>query len=185
MEVQRFDIEGLLLIKPKVFGDERGYFLESYNKKRFEEAVGQPVDFIQDNESKSRYGVLRGLHFQKPPFTQAKLVRVLEGKVLDVVVDLRSDSPTFGQHQTVELSFENKHQLFVPRGLGHGFLVLSETATFAYKVDNDYAPKYDAGIIYNSELLGIDWQLPIDNIILSSKDSSLPTFAAYSKNPIF
>lgn len=185
MEIQKFDIEGLLLIKPKIFGDERGYFFESFNKKRFEEVVGHQVNFIQDNESKSSYGVLRGLHFQRPPYTQAKLVRVIEGKVLDVAVDLRANSPTFGQHQTVILSSENKHQFFVPKGLAHGFLVLSETAIFAYKVDNDYAPMYDDGVMYNSEGLGIDWMIDEKDIQLSGKDKQLQTFENYSKNPIF
>lgn len=185
MEIQRFDIEGLLLIKPKVFGDNRGYFFESFNKKGFEEAVGGKVDFIQDNESKSSYGVLRGLHFQRPPFNQAKLVRVIEGEVLDVAVDLRVNSPTFGKHQSVILTSENKHQFFVPRGFAHGFLVLSETAIFAYKVDNDYAPTHDDGIIFNSESLEIDWTIDEKDIQLSDKDKQLQTFAQYSKSPIF
>jgi dTDP-4-dehydrorhamnose 3,5-epimerase len=185
MEIQEFDIDGLLLIKPKVFGDERGYFFESFNKKRFEEAVGETVNFIQDNESKSSYGVLRGLHFQRPPFNQAKLVRVIEGKVLDVAVDLRAYSPTFGQHQSVILSSEDKHQYFIPRGFAHGFLVLSETAIFAYKVDNDYAPAHDDGIIFNSESLGIDWTIPNTDILFSQKDKELPTFEVYQKKPIF
>ena len=184
MEIQKFDIEGLLLIKPKVFGDERGYFFESFNKKFFEEVVGEAVNFIQDNESKSSYGVLRGLHFQRPPFTQAKLVRVIEGKVLDIAVDLRADSPTYGQHKAVVLSSENKHQFFVPRGFAHGFLVLSEIATFAYKVDNDYAPTYDDGIAYNSEILEIDWMIDEKDIQFSEKDKQLQTFAHYSKSPI-
>lgn len=185
MEIQKFDINGLLLIKPKVFGDERGYFFESFNKKRFEEAVGAPVNFIQDNESKSSYGVLRGLHFQRSPYNQAKLVRVIEGEVLDVAVDLRANSPTIGQHQTVVLSSENKHQFFVPRGFAHGFLVLSETAIFAYKVDNDYAPTHDDGIMYNSESLGIDWTIPTSEILLSQKDSQLPTFKSYQEKSYF
>lgn len=185
MEIQKFDIEGLVLIKPKIFGDERGYFFESFNKKRFEEAVGYEVNFVQDNESRSNYGVLRGLHFQKPPFTQAKLVRVIEGKVLDVAVDLRANSSTFGQHIAVELSAKNKHQLFVPRGFAHGFVVLSETAIFAYKVDNDYAPTHDDGIIYNDENLAIDWKILTSDILLSQKDSQLPTFDIYKKNLIF
>ncbi|MFT6937530.1 MAG: dTDP-4-dehydrorhamnose 3,5-epimerase [Saprospiraceae bacterium] len=185
MEIQEFDIDGLLLIKPKVFGDERGYFFESFNKKRFEEAVGETVNFIQDNESKSSYGVLRGLHFQRPPFNQAKLVRVIEGEVLDVAVDLRANSPTFGQHQSVILTAKNKHQFFVPRGFAHGFLVISETAIFAYKVDNDYAPAHDDGIIFNSESLGIDWTIDEKDIQLSGKDKQLQTFAAYSKSPNF
>jgi dTDP-4-dehydrorhamnose 3,5-epimerase len=185
MDIQKFNIEGLLLIKPKVFGDERGYFFESFNKKSFEEAVGKTVNFVQDNESKSSYGVLRGLHFQRPPFTQAKLIRVIEGKVLDVAIDLRANSPTYGQHQSVILTGENKHQFFVPRGFAHGFLVLSETAIFAYKVDNDYAPTHDDGIIYNSESLGIDWTIDEKDIQLSGKDRKLQTFAQYSKSPIF
>ena len=185
MEIQKNDIDGLLLIKPKVFGDNRGYFFESFNKKKFEEVVGYEVNFIQDNESKSSRGVLRGLHFQKPPFTQAKLVRVIEGKVLDVAVDLRADSPTFGKHIAVELSAENKYQLFVPRGFAHGFVVLSETAIFAYKVDNEYAPTHDDGIICNDERLAIDWKIDEKNIQLSEKDKELQTFENYSKSPIF
>lgn len=185
MEIEQFDIEGLFLIKPKFFGDSRGYFFESFNKKRFEEVVGCEVNFIQDNESKSSRGVLRGLHFQKPPFNQAKLVRVIEGKVLDVAVDLRASSPTFGQHVAVELSAENKHQLFVPRGFAHGFVVLSETAIFAYKVDNDYAPTHDDGIIYNDESLNIDWQISSELIKLSGKDEQLQSFKDYQKQPKF
>ncbi len=185
MEIQKFDIEGLLLIKPRVFGDDRGYFFESFNKKKFEEVVGKAVTFIQDNESKSSFGVLRGLHFQRPPFTQAKLVRVIEGKVLDVAVDLRKESDTYGQYQSVVLSSENKHQFFVPRGFAHGFLVLSETAIFAYKVDNDYAPTHDDGIIYNSSELEIDWTLKESDFKLSEKDRKLQSFKQYSNNPIF
>lgn len=185
MEIQRFNIEGVFLIKPKVFGDSRGYFFESFNKKRFQEAIGYEVNFIQDNESKSNYGVLRGLHFQRPPFTQAKLVRVIEGKVLDVAVDLRKESLTYGQHQTVVLSAENKHQFFVPRGFAHGFVVLSETAVFAYKVDNDYAPSYDSGIIYNDKKLNIDWQIPSTLIKLSEKDKQLKSFEEYKTQSIF
>lgn len=185
MEIQRFDIDGLLLIKPKVFGDERGYFFESFNKKRFEEAVGYEVNFIQDNESKSSYGVLRGLHFQRPPFTQAKLVRVIEGEVLDIAVDLRATSPTFGKYQSVILSAENKYQFYVPRGFAHGFVVLSQTVIFAYKVDNDYAPTHDDGIMYNCESLGIDWMIDEKDIQLSEKDKELQTFMEYSKSRIF
>ena len=185
METQRFDIEGLLLIKPKVFGDERGYFFESFNKKKFEEIIGYKVSFVQDNESKSNYGVLRGLHFQRPPFTQAKLVRVIEGKVLDVAVDLRKNSLTYGQYQSVILSSENKHQFFVPRGFAHGFVVLSKTATFAYKVDNDYAPSHDSGILYNSESLGVNWMIDEESIKLSNKDIKLQTFTEYSENALF
>lgn len=185
MEIQKFNIEGVILIKPKVFGDSRGYFFESFNKKRFEEAVGHKVNFTQDNESKSSYGVLRGLHFQRPPFTQAKLVRVIEGEVLDVAVDLRKKSLTYGQHQTVVLSAENKHQFFVPKGFAHGFVVLSETAIFAYKVDNDYAPSHDSGIIYNDKKLNIDWQIPSTLIKLSGKDKELQSLEEYQTQSIF
>jgi len=149
-------IEGLVIIEPTLFGDDRGYFLESYNKKEFEKAIGE-ISFVQDNESKSSKGVLRGLHFQKPPYTQAKLVRCIEGKVLDVAVDIREGSETFGQHVTVELTGENKKQVFIPRGFAHGFLVLSESAIFAYKVDNSYAPTHDAGIRWDDSLLNIQW----------------------------
>ena len=176
MEIQRFDIDGLLLIKPKVFGDERGYFFESFNKKCFDEAVGYEVNFIQDNESKSSYGVLRGLHFQRPPFTQAKLVRVIEGEVLDVTVDLRIGSSTFGQFQSVILSGENKHQFFIPRGFAHGFIVMSKTAVFAYKVDNYYSPECDRGIAFDDKNLNIDWKLPLKEMKLSDKDKNQPSF---------
>lgn len=185
MEIQKFNIEGLFLFKPKVFGDDRGYFFESFNKARFEENTGIKSDFIQDNESKSTHGVLRGLHFQRPPYAQSKLVRVIEGKVLDIAVDLRASSPTFGQHQSVILSEENKHQFFVPKGFGHGFVVMSETAIFSYKVDNIYAPTHDDGIYFNSESLNIDWMVEEANIKLSVKDKELQTFKEYSKNPIF
>lgn len=185
MEVEKLQIDGVFLLKPKVFGDHRGYFLESFNQKTFQEKTGVDTTFIQDNESKSSYGVLRGLHFQKPPFTQAKLVRVIQGEVLDVAVDLRKDSPTYGNHVAVHLSAENKHQLFVPRGIGHGFVVLSETAIFAYKVDNWYAPSHDSGIIYNDKDLNIDWGIPTDAIKLSKKDQDLPSFQDYTTNPIF
>ncbi|WP_289055227.1 dTDP-4-dehydrorhamnose 3,5-epimerase [Carboxylicivirga marina] len=172
MEFIPTKIKGLTLIKPQVFGDNRGYFLEAYNTEKFKQHIGD-VDFIQVNESKSSYGVLRGLHFQKPPYTQAKLVRCIEGKVLDVAVDLRQDSPTFGQHQSFELSGDNKHQLFVPRGFAHGFVVLSEFAIFSYMVDNQYAPDCDSGIAWNDKSLNIDWQLPVEDIILSEKDKKL------------
>jgi dTDP-4-dehydrorhamnose 3,5-epimerase len=158
-----------------VFGDERGYFLESYNEKEFEQAICK-VSFMQDNESKSSKGVLRGLHFQKPPFNQAKLVRCIEGRVLDVAVDIRKGSPTYGKHVAIELSGENKKQLHVPRGFAHGFSVLSETAIFAYKVDNKYAPESDSGIRYVDTELGIDWGLPQEEIQLSEKDKDLPSF---------
>jgi dTDP-4-dehydrorhamnose 3,5-epimerase len=164
---------GLFLIEPKVFGDARGYFFESFQQSEFEEAIGK-VDFVQDNESKSGYGVLRGLHFQKPPHTQAKLVRCITGSILDVVVDLRTGSPTFRQSYSVELNDANKLQLFIPRGFAHGFVVLSEEAIFSYKVDNLYAPAHDAGLRFDDPELGIDWRLSRENIKLSGKDQELP-----------
>jgi dTDP-4-dehydrorhamnose 3,5-epimerase len=185
VDVQTFNIEGLFLLKPRVFGDDRGYFLESYNKNKLKGVIGLDLDFVQDNESKSSYGVLRGLHFQNPPFAQTKLVRVIEGKVLDVAVDLRKKSPTFGQHQVVELSAKNKHQFLVPRGFAHGFVVLSDTAIFAYKVDNWYAPDHDNGIMFNDETLNIDWQIPAEDIKLSQKDNQLQTFESYCENQVF
>ena len=168
-------ISDLIIIEPTVFGDARGYFLESYNQKKFEEVVGK-TSFVQDNESKSSKGVLRGLHFQKPPFAQAKLVRCIEGKVIDVAVDIRKGSPTYGKHVSVELSGENKRQLFVPRGFAHGFSVLSESAVFAYKVDNTYAPAFDSGIKYDDSDLNINWGLTNNEVQLSIKDKSLPAF---------
>jgi len=168
-------IEGLVIIEPTVFGDNRGYFLESYNKKKFEEAIGK-VSFVQDNESKSAKGVLRGLHFQKPPFAQAKLVRCIEGSVLDVAVDIRKGSPTYGKHVAIELTGENKRQLFVPRGFAHGFSVLSDSAVFAYKVDNIYAPESDWGIRYDDKELNIDWGLNKEEVQLSVKDKNLTFF---------
>ena len=168
-------IEGITIIQPIVFGDARGYFFESYNQKKFEEVVGK-ISFVQDNESKSSKGVLRGLHFQKPPFNQAKLVRCIEGRVMDVVVDIRKGSPTYGKHVAIELTGENKRQLFVPRGFAHGFSVLSDTAVFAYKVDNRYAPAFDAGIRYDDKELNIDWGLPEEDVQLSVKDENLSFF---------
>ena len=177
MKFIKTEIPEVKIIEPTVFGDYRGYFLESYNKKAFEENIGS-VTFVQDNESKSSKGVLRGLHFQKPPFTQAKLVRCIEGEVLDVAVDIRSGSPTYGKHVSVKLTGENKRQLYVPRGFAHGFAVLSETAIFAYKVDNIYAPEYDAGIIWNDTDLQIDWNLSGNEIKLSDKDAKLLSLAS-------
>lgn len=185
MEIQKFDIEGLLLIKPKVIVDSRGYFFESFNKKKFDAAVGREVKFIQDNESRSSRGVLRGLHFQKPPFSQAKLVRVIQGEVLDVTVDLRSNSTTYQMHQSFLLSGDNKHQVYIPKGFAHGFLVLSESAIFAYKVDSPYSPTHDTGIIYNDNILGIDWRLPESDLILSDKDLYLQRVIDYQKSPLF
>jgi len=168
-------IPDVVLIEPTVHGDNRGYFIETFRQDLFEEAVGYQVNFIQDNESESTKGVLRGLHYQLPPYTQAKLARVIEGSVLDVAVDIRKSSPTFGQHVTVELTSENKHQLFVPHGFAHGFVVLSDSAIFAYKVDNYYAPKYDRGIAFDDKELAIDWKLPLEALQLSDKDKVHPT----------
>lgn len=175
MKFTKTSIEGIVIIDPTVFGDNRGYFLESYNEKEFKEVIGK-VSFVQDNESKSSKGVLRGLHFQKPPFAQAKLVRCIEGKVLDVVVDIRKNSKTYGQHFTTELSGENKKQVFIPRGFAHGFLVLSESAIFAYKVDNTYAPEHDAGIRWNDPIVNIPWGLSESEVLVSKKDAQLPFF---------
>ena len=171
-------ISDVIIIEPTVFGDTRGYFLESYNKKKFEEVVGK-TSFMQDNESKSSKGVLRGLHFQKPPFEQAKLVRCIEGEVLDVAVDIRKNSKTYGQHVAVLLSGENKRQLFVPRGFAHGFLVLSDSATFAYKVDNTYAPEFEAGIRWNDKQLNIQWGMEDSKVVISAKDTELPFFTEF------
>ena len=171
-------ISDVIIIEPTVFGDNRGYFLESYNKKKFEEVIGI-TSFIQDNESKSSKGVLRGLHFQKPPFDQAKLVRCIEGEVLDIAVDIRKNSKTYGQHVTVLLSGENKRQLFVPRGFAHGFVVLSDSATFAYKVDNTYAPEFDAGIRWNDKELNIKWGMEDSEVIISVKDAELPFLSEF------
>jgi len=168
-------ISEIVLIKPTIHGDDRGYFVETFRQDLFEEAIGYKVNFVQDNESKSLKGVLRGLHYQLPPYTQAKLVRVIEGSVLDVAVDIRKSSPTFGQHVAVELTGENKHQLFLPHGFAHGFVVLSDSAVFAYKVDNYYAPEHDRGIAFDDIKLKINWQLPIELLKLSVKDQNLPT----------
>ena len=170
-------IPDVVLIEPTVHGDNRGYFVETFRQDLFEEAVGYKVNFIQDNESKSDKGVLRGLHYQLPPYTQAKLVRAIEGRVLDIAVDIRKSSPTFGQHVAVELTAKNKHQLFIPHGFAHGFIVLSESATFAYKVDNYYAPEHDRGIAFDDKELVIDWQLPLEILQLSDKDRTHPSLA--------
>lgn len=170
MNLIKTEIEGVVIIKPNVFTDERGYFFESYSQKEFEEKVW----FVQDNESKSSYGVLRGLHFQKMPYAQSKLVKVVRGQVLDIVVDIRKGSPTFGKHVTTELSDENRLQIFVPRGFAHGFVVLSEEAIFQYKCDNYYAPQSESGILWNDPALNIDWKLNDKNILLSYKDKRNP-----------
>jgi len=175
MKFTKTSIDGIVIIDPTVFGDNRGYFLESYNEKEFTEVIGK-VSFVQDNESKSSKGVLRGLHFQKPPFAQSKLVRCIEGKVLDVVVDIRKNSKTYGQYFTTELSGENKKQLFIPRGFAHGFLVLSDSAIFAYKVDNTFAPDHDAGIHWNDPIVNIQWSLSESEVLVSDKDAQLPFF---------
>ena len=170
MEVIKTAIEGLLIIKPRVFEDARGYFFESFSQRDFEAQVGK-VNFVQDNESMSSYGVMRGLHFQRPPFTQSKLVRCVKGSVLDVAVDIRKGSPTYGQHVAIELSEQNRLQFFIPHGFAHGFSVLSETAVFQYKCDNFYAPQADDGISILDQSLGIDWRIPVEQAILSEKDT--------------
>jgi len=167
-------ITDVILIEPTVHEDDRGFFVEIFRQDLFDQAVGYKVNFIQDNESKSTKGVLRGLHYQLPPYAQAKLVRVIEGSVLDVTVDIREYSPTFGQHVTVELTGKNKHQLFVPHGFAHGFVVLSDSATFAYKVDNYYVPELERGIAFNDSKLNIDWKLAVDELQLSDRDKTNP-----------
>ena len=170
MKVIKTPIEGVVIIEPKVFKDARGYFFESFSQREFEEKV-RKINFVQDNESMSSYGVMRGLHFQAPPFTQSKLVRCVKGRVLDVAVDIRKGSPTYGQHVAVELTEENHRQFFVPRGFAHGFAVLSETAVFQYICDNFYAPQADGGISIKDDSLGIDWHIPVENALLSEKDT--------------
>ncbi len=173
MNIIETDIQGVVIIEPKVFSDTRGYFFESFSNKIFEEKIGRK-SFVQDNESKSSYGVLRGLHFQKPPFAQSKLVRVVIGKVLDVAVDIRVGSPTYGKHIAVELSGENKRQFFIPRGFAHGFVVLSNEVIFQYKCDNYYAPHAEGALLWNDPALDIDWQLPAEAVLLSEKDKRNP-----------
>ena len=176
MEYIKTAIEGVYVIEPKVFEDARGYFFEAWKQGEFVANIGK-VDFVQDNESKSSFGVLRGLHYQRGEFSQAKLVRVISGRVLDVAVDLRRNSPTFAQHVMVELSGENKRQFFIPRGFAHGFLVLSDEAIFTYKVDNAYAPQAEASILWNDEQLSIDWPLGEDQLLLSEKDKKAKPFS--------
>lgn len=176
MDVKKTAIEGVVIIEPRIFGDARGYFFESFSQREFDEKVaipqyGKPIIFVQDNESMSSYGVMRGLHFQSPPFTQSKLVRCVKGKVLDVAVDIRKGSPTYGQHVAVELTEDNHRQFFVPRGFAHGFVVLSETAVFQYKCDEFYHPEADGGINIQDETLGIDWQIKMEEALLSEKDT--------------
>lgn len=173
MNIIETPIQGLLIIEPRIFEDARGYFFESFSQREFDEKVGKVV-FVQDNESKSSYGVMRGLHFQRPPFTQTKLVRCVKGAVLDVVVDIRKGSPTYGQYVAVELTEENHRQFFISKGFAHGFAVLSETAVFQYKCDEFYHPEADGGISILDESLGIDWHIPTDKAILSEKDTKHP-----------
>ena len=170
MNIIKTDIEGVVIIEPRIFTDARGYFFESFSERDFCKEIRE-IRFVQDNESKSSYGVMRGLHFQRPPFTQSKLVRVIKGAVLDVAVDIRKGSPTYGKHVAVELTEDNHRQFFVPRGFAHGFAVLSDEAIFQYKCDNFYAPEADGGITILDESLGIDWHIPMDKAILSEKDT--------------
>ena len=181
MKFSKVVIDGIVVIEPTVFVDKRGSFLESYNKNEFEKVIGN-VSFIQDNESRSSKGVLRGLHYQTPPFAQAKLVRCIEGEVLDIAVDIRKSSPTYGLYHSEVLSCENKKQLFIPRGFAHGFLVLSDSATFAYKVDNAYTKDNEAGIQWNDKQLGIKWGVKESEILISDKDVQLPLFSKF-KSP--
>lgn len=169
MEVIKTDIDGVVIIEPRIFRDERGYFFESFSQRDFQEKVCNTV-FVQDNESKSSYGVLRGLHFQKPPYAQSKLVRVIKGAVLDVAVDIRKGSPTFGQHVAVELTEDNHRQFFIPRGFAHGFSVLTDEVIFQYKCDNFYAPQSEGALAWDDPDLGIDWRIPTDKVLLSEKD---------------
>lgn len=176
MDIEDTKIDGCYVIEPKVFEDERGYFFESFNQNAFDELLGYKIDFVQDNQSFSSRGVLRGLHYQTGAYQQAKLVRVISGTVLDIAVDIRKNSPTFGKYVSVELTAKNKKQLFIPRGFAHGFIVLSETAIFSYKCDNFYNKESEAGIIYNDPDLNIDWKLNPSEITISEKDTQLPLF---------
>ena len=173
MNVIKTDLDGVVIIEPRIFNDDRGYFFESFSERDFFANVRE-VHFVQDNESKSYYGVLRGLHFQKPPFAQTKLVRVIKGAVLDVAVDIRVGSPTFGKYVAVELSADNHRQFFIPRGFAHGFSVLSDEVIFQYKCDNFYAPQYEGAIAWNDPSLNIDWRIPADDVVLSEKDKKHP-----------
>ena len=184
MEVIKTDIEGVVIIEPRIFKDARGYFFESFSAKEFQEKVCQTI-FVQDNESFSSYGVVRGLHFQKPPYTQSKLVRVIKGAVLDVAVDLRKGSPTYGKHVAVELTGENHRQLFIPKGFAHGFSVLSDEVLFQYKCDNFYAPQSEGGIAWNDPALQIDWRIPADKILLSEKDTKHPLLEDYNTDFVY
>jgi dTDP-4-dehydrorhamnose 3,5-epimerase len=174
MKIQSLALPDVFLIQPTVYGDERGYFTETYRHSALQQATGLQLDFIQDNESRSKFGVLRGLHYQLPPFAQSKLIRVTEGRIWDVAVDIRQGSPTYGQYAAAELSADNKHQLFVPRGFAHGFVVLSEYATVTYKVDNYYSPGHDRGLRFNDPVLNITWPIAADLLCLSDKDKQQP-----------
>jgi len=185
MEVTESKLSGAFLIKPKVFEDQRGFFIEAFNKNKFKDNTGIDPNFFQDNESGSKRGSLRGIHFQKPPYTQSKLVRVIVGEVQDIIVDLRIESPTFGKWESYLLNEHNKHQLFIPRGFGHAFLTLSDFAVFNYKIDNSYHPQSDSGIAWNDPDLNIKWEMNTRDLILSEKDASLQTLKDYCKNPQF
>lgn len=174
MEIIKTKLNGVFIIEPDVFGDDRGYFYESFNAKKFKEKTGIEVNFVQDNESKSKYGVVRGLHFQKGDYAQTKLVHVAKGRILDIAVDIRKDSPTYGKHVAIELSDVNHRQLYISKGFAHGFSVLSEEAIFQYKCDNYYAPQSEGGILWNDPTIAIDWQIPITDIVLSEKDKNHP-----------
>lgn len=184
MKVIETPIKGLIIIEPRLFEDARGYFFESFSQREFDEKVGKVV-FVQDNESKSSYGVMRGLHFQRPPFTQSKLVRCVKGAVLDVAVDIRKGSPTYGQHVAVELTEDNHRQFFIPKGFAHGFAVLSETAVFQYKCDEFYHPEADGGISILDGSLGIDWRIPTDKVLLSDKDTKHPLLKDFESPFVF
>tara|TARA_R110000868_G_scaffold384673_1_gene652214 strand:+ start:1215 stop:1769 length:555 start_codon:yes stop_codon:yes gene_type:complete len=175
MKITETKLKGCFIIKPQIFNDDRGYFFESFNAAKFNNAIGEEINFVQDNQSYSTKGVIRAIHYQRGKYAQAKLVRVLKGAVLDVAVDLRKDSPTFGKHFSIELTSENKKQLFIPRGFGHGFSVLSETVEFFYKCDNFYNKESEGGIIYNDSYLNIDWKVNHDDLNVSTKDLELPT----------
>ena len=179
MQIIKTDLPGLVVIEPRVFGDERGFFMESYNQNTFQKLTGNSTPFVQDNQAKSVRGVLRGLHYQVGEYCQAKLVSVLEGEVLDVVVDIRENSPTYGQSYSIRLSSENKRQLYVPRGFAHGYVVLSDSALFFYKCDNFYAPNHEGGIRYDDPALKIDWQIDLSNAILSEKDKKHPVLGQH------
>ena len=179
MEVIKTDIDGVVIIEPRIFKDARGYFFESYSKREFDEKV-RPINFVQDNESCSSYGVMRGLHFQRPPFAQSKLVRCVKGAVLDVAADIRKGSPTYGRHVAVELTEDNHRQFFIPRGFAHGFAVLSDIAVFQYKCDNFYHPEADGGISVLDPSLGIDWRISVENAILSEKDTKHPLLSEFN-----